>query len=138
MALFFDHKLQSKETEANTVCLSWHARTHTLAVASNDGSVHVYAEDGSRVEDVRIKRECAPVCLSWHKTKKNICIGWADGKLVRAHLYSLTLTLARNTCYSVMITTQRMYNFHCESCAIHSHTQSLAHSFTPSLLLKLS
>lgn len=55
MALFFDYKVAT-DNKAETSCISWHPVHHILAVAAMDGVVTVHTEEGTRVEDVRIKR----------------------------------------------------------------------------------
>eukprot|EP01012_Entosiphon_sulcatum_P045924 TRINITY_DN6146_c0_g1_i1.p1 TRINITY_DN6146_c0_g1~~TRINITY_DN6146_c0_g1_i1.p1 ORF type:complete len:1449 (+),score=295.84 TRINITY_DN6146_c0_g1_i1:53-4399(+) len=85
MALFFNFKTQPPQpnVKACTLGCAWHQEVALLAVATDNGQVTIYNEEGDKYDpNLTIQRSSSNCsCLIWHPKLRLLVMGWRDGAL---------------------------------------------------------
>jgi intraflagellar transport protein 140 len=81
MSLYVDFRIASKSPDAQTQRMQWCKVDQILAVATDDNAINFYQEEGDRVADAEVKRNCPASALDWRPTQKVLASGWDDGTL---------------------------------------------------------
>eukprot|EP00741_Cyanophora_paradoxa_P007333 tig00001107_g7093.t1 len=78
MSSYFQFERLAAPTRGETAALGWSPLLPYVAVSSA-GVVSVYSEEGERIEEFQIRRNCDATAVAWHPTLKHLAIGWKDG-----------------------------------------------------------
>lgn len=86
MTLYFDIRVQNRETASISTIITWHNHYPLLAVAAysqeKGGFVTIYDDQGESVQDVQSAHAAAQVtALGWHPEKTWLIAGWDNGEL---------------------------------------------------------
>lgn len=87
MSLYFDTRVQNRETASISTCTTWHSNYPLLAVGAysqDKGSfVSIYDEQGEPVQNIEtVQNNVAQVSsLAWHPERRWLAVGWDNGEL---------------------------------------------------------
>ncbi|XP_071106694.1 intraflagellar transport protein 140 homolog [Haliotis cracherodii] len=85
MAVYFDHRLETDQAGISTD-LKWFSGSPLLAVTSysddNGGAVTFYTEEGEKLPNTHLQKNCHVTSVSWHPNKKIVAVGWETGELL--------------------------------------------------------
>lgn len=80
-SLFFDFVCQGG-SKAVATCTAWCKTEDCLAVATEDGQILFYVDEGVQIKDAAISRPGhTPTVMDWHPKAKILAVGWSDGQV---------------------------------------------------------
>nr|KAJ3423078.1 hypothetical protein HK105_003518 [Polyrhizophydium stewartii] len=67
------------QSDGEYQALAIHPSAPLLAATLRDGTVHVFDDEGTRLEDLSLKKDSVPTKVVWHPSKKYLAVAWNGG-----------------------------------------------------------